>query len=99
MLNSSPSMLVTDFSMRRQQHGFSGTQEWWSYIRGTDEKNRVDQLLGAALLQPDICQRLLFDRDEDLLNAFGLSEQMKEQLRKIKADTLSEFAKAIVGKN
>jgi len=88
--------MVMDLSPWPDCQGFQGTDEWWRYVLDMDEKKRLDNLLGAALLKVDIRQRLVWDRDEALFNEYGLSEPTKQWLRSVKAKTLTEFAQAIV---
>lgn len=88
--------LVMDVSPWPSGHGFTGSSEWWSYLHNKDERKRLDQLLGAALLDPKLCSRLIDDRDEDLLNAFGLSDITKQWIQTVNISSLSDLAEAIV---
>lgn len=74
---------------------FSGSSLWWEYVLSRPERKRLESLLGLALLEPSICDRLLKDHDEALLNEFGLSEETKQWLKMLKADTLLDLAEAI----
>src|SRR5438270_754011 len=56
--------------------GFAGADLWWDYVLTLDERRRLDSLLGAALLDESIRQRLL-KHDEALLTAFGISADMQ----------------------
>nr|PZN54951.1 MAG: hypothetical protein DIU68_09360 [Chloroflexota bacterium] len=78
--------------------GFNGSSEWWEYVMTKDERRRLDNLMGLALLDPDVCDRLLTKRDETLMKAFGLSTQTQAWLRGLQATSLSELAQAIVAK-
>lgn len=79
-----------------QGHGFQGTSAWWDYLRSKEERKRLDNLMGLALLDEDICRRLLKDRDPSLFTAFGLTAETQAWLRSIKATTLIELAEAII---
>jgi hypothetical protein len=88
--------MVADILPWPKGHGFSGADEWWSHVNQKHEKKRLDQLLGSALLNQSIQEKLIEQRDEDLLNAFGLSEDTKRIIRSIEASSISEFARAII---
>jgi hypothetical protein len=79
-----------------QGHGFAGTSDWWEYMLGKDEDRRLDNLMGIALLDEGVSQRLLNDRDDTLLASFGLSKETRLWLRGIQAGSLVELAQAIV---
>jgi hypothetical protein len=78
--------------------GFMGGNEWWDYVMTKDERARLDNLMGLALLDAQVCDRLLKDRDESLMKAFGLSNQTQAWLRALKVTSLVELAQAIVSK-
>lgn len=78
--------------------GFTGGNEWWEYVMTKDERARLDNLMGLALLDAHVCDRLLKDRDESLMKAFGLSHQTQAWLRALKVTSLVELAQAIVSK-
>ncbi|HLV37002.1 MAG TPA: hypothetical protein VKY59_17895 [Spirillospora sp.] len=92
-LKQTPTMDVLPWP---QGHGFQGAPAWWDYMRSKEERKRLDNLMGLALLDEDICRRLIKDRDPSLLAAFGLSQETQSWLRSIKATTLAELAEAIV---
>ena len=77
-------------------HGFQGSDIWWDYVLNKEERKRLDNLMGLALLDADICRRLLVDRDSSLFNMFQLSPETQAWLRTINATTLSQFAEAVV---
>ena len=77
-------------------HGFQGANLWWELVRSKEERKRLDNLMGLALLDEDICRRLLKDRDASLFAAFGLAQETQMWLRSINATTLVEFAEAIL---
>jgi hypothetical protein len=88
--------MVTDILPWPSGQGFEGSSEWWSHVKQQRERKRIDQLLGSALLSGVIRQKLVEDRDETLLDAFGLSEDTKTLIRSIEATSISELATAIV---
>lgn len=80
-------------------HGFSGTGTWWEYVMSKEERTRLDNLMGIALLDDEVCKRLVDDRDENLLQAFGISEKTRAWLRGIQASSLTELAQKLVSLN
>lgn len=77
-------------------YGFNGHGMWWQHILSQNERERLDSLIGLALLDSDVCERLVTKRDRALLSAFGLSDQTQNWLKNIAASTLKELAQAIV---
>ncbi|MBI5960086.1 MAG: hypothetical protein HY866_15205 [Chloroflexi bacterium] len=63
---------------------------------GKEEKWRLDNLMGTALFDQDVHNRLVYDRDTSLFSAFGLSKETQNWLRAIEANSLTELAQAIV---
>jgi hypothetical protein len=88
--------LVMDVSPWPNGRGFSGSSTWWNYVMNKEEKQRLDDLMGVALLDGDVRKRLVDDRDISLFTAFGLSKETQNWLRDIPANSLSELAQAIV---
>jgi hypothetical protein len=87
---------VMDVSPWPNGRGFSGARSWWDYIRSKEERQRLDNLMGVALLDDEVCERLVSERDDALLAAFGLSEKTRNWLHDIQASSLDELAQAIV---
>lgn len=77
--------------------GFKGREDWWDGLGDLEENQKLDQLMGAALLSEEVCQRLL-GHDEGLLLKFHLSEPTRRWLMDIKAHSLTEFAQAVVAR-
>jgi hypothetical protein len=77
-------------------YGFDGHRMWWQHVLSQNERERLDNLIGLALLDNEVCERLVTRRDRTLLSAFGLSEQTQDWLKNVAASTLKEFAQAIV---
>lgn len=93
---TSLSSMVMDISPWPHGKGFNGGKEWWEYLSTKDERKRIDHLLGMALLDETIRQRLIDDRDESLFIAFGLSDSTRQWIRRIDAQSLSDFARAVI---
>jgi hypothetical protein len=87
---------VMDISPWPGGRGFVGNKEWWAHMLSQDERRRLDNLMGAALLDHGVRERLLTERDDSLLAAFDLSEETQAWLRNIQANSLDELASAIV---
>ena len=77
-------------------YGFSGGDAWWDNTLRQTERERLDNLLGLALLDNKVCEQLVVKHDTSLLAAFGLSEDTQRWLAGIKASTLKEFARAVL---
>ncbi|HVU14363.1 MAG TPA: hypothetical protein VHD90_23960 [Phototrophicaceae bacterium] len=71
------------------------TQVWPGFLLSTDEKNRIDRLMGSALLDDSLCDRLVNKRDASLMASFGLSSETQSWLSAIKATSLEELAQEI----
>ena len=89
---------VMDISPWPTGQGFEGANDWWEDMLSRDEKQRLDNLMGVALLDTDIRNRLVNERDKSLFTAFGLSEKTQQWLHEIQARTLNELARAIVSR-
>ncbi len=76
--------------------GFSGGKNWWQYVLSKEERRRLDNLMGIALLDEDVRDRLVKHRDRSLLDAFGICEETQSWLRSVQAGNLVELAQAIV---
>jgi hypothetical protein len=77
-------------------HGFTGGDVWWQHTLSQSERDRLDNLLGLALLDKNVCEQLVIERDPSLLAAFDLSKDTQRWLTNIKASTLKELAKAVL---
>ncbi|MHB8628026.1 MAG: hypothetical protein ACYDEO_17700 [Aggregatilineales bacterium] len=76
--------------------GFSGGDSWWRHVLSQSERERLDNLIGLALLDKGVCEQLVTKCDPALLSTFGLSERTQDWLKSIGATTLRELAEAIV---
>jgi hypothetical protein len=81
---------------RPSGYGFTGADGWSQYTASQSERERLDNLIGLALLDQGVQDRLLVQRDPALLNALDLSDDTRHWLTTIQAATLKEFAQAIV---
>ena len=86
-----------EVSLWPQGHGFETVDAWWD-IMDKDEKQRLDNLMGIALLDTEVRERLVNKRDKSLLTSFGLSQETQNWIREINATSLIELAQAIVSK-
>ena len=77
-------------------YGFTGGDAWWQHTLNQCERDRLDDLLGLALLDNTICEQLVVERDASLMAAFNLSEDTQRWLTGINANTLKEFAQAVL---
>jgi hypothetical protein len=93
---STKQTLVMDVFPWPRGKGFSGGTEWWDYVMTKDERKRLDNLIGLALLDIDICRRLLDEHDETLYTAFRLSYPTQCWLQTLNASSLTELAEAIM---
>ncbi|NDJ77871.1 MAG: hypothetical protein GYB65_16600 [Chloroflexi bacterium] len=95
MIDKTPVMDISPWPAGR---GFEGATDWWEHVMDSDEKQRLDHLMGVALLDADIRDRLVNERDASLFTAFGLSQDTQTWLREIRAYSLIELAQAIVSR-
>jgi len=79
-------------------NGFAfGNADVWAHPALTQtESERLDHLIGLALVDAKIRDRLIVQHDPSLLDAFDLTEVMRQWLASVKAGTLEELAQAIV---
>lgn len=77
-------------------YGFAGSDSWWQRVLSQSDFERLDNLIGLALLDHNLCERLVVQRDRSLMSSFGLPEHVQNWLLSIKASTLKDFAEAIM---
>ncbi len=77
-------------------YGFTGGDSWWRHVFSQSERERLDNLIGLALLDNQVCEQLVTKRDPTLLSVFGLSKQTQDWLKSLQAGTLKELAQLIV---
>ncbi len=68
---------------------------WHGFLLDNDEKRRIDSLMGSALLDDVVYERLVNQRDPSLMSSFGLSLETQDWLLSIKAASLEELAQEI----
>ena len=88
--------VITDISPWSSGYGFAGADAWEQHTLVQEEHERLDNLMGLALLDSTIYDRLIVQRDPTLFDAFDFSADTRRWLSSIKAHTLKEFAQAIV---
>ncbi len=76
--------------------GFRGGDTWWQYTLSQSERERLDNLLGLALLDSKVCEQLVVHRDPSLMAAFDLSEDTQRWLTGVQATTLKDLAEAVL---
>ena len=75
---------------------FVGGEIWLHFVLSQTERERLDSLVGLALLDNSVCECLVTKRDPALFAALGLSERTQNWLSGINAATLKELAEAII---
>jgi len=89
---------VMDISTRSSAKQLDGSREWLDDMLSRDEMRRLDNHMGVALLDTDVRNRLVNERDQSLFVAYGLSERTQNWLHEVQARTLNELARAIVSR-
>lgn len=72
---------------------------WQQLTTGQSDRDRLDNLIGLALVDQGVHDRLIVRRDRSLLDDFELSEDTRDRLTAIHANSLKEFAQAIVSES
>ena len=93
---SNTNSVVMDVLPWPSGYGFNGGDAWWQHTLSQGERERLDDLVGLALLDKNVCDQLIIQRDPKLLDAFALSLDTRHWLTAIKANTLQEFAQALL---
>lgn len=83
-------------SIPQRSSKFQRPKVWQGFLLSHEEKQRIDQMMGSALLDETLCRRLVNDRDTSVMSAFQLSVETQRWLCSIPASTLDEMAQAIV---
>ncbi len=65
------------------------------HVLTNEERENLDALLGAAMLDRGVRQRLLGERDSALLLNFAISDETQAWLDSVQAQSLTELAQAI----
>jgi len=77
---------------------FGFYQEPVSVVRPftTIERASIDALLGTALVDQAVCERLIHKRDTAFLTANGLSQPVQRWLKNLSASSIAEIAQAVI---
>lgn len=78
------------------QPRLNGGDVWRQHSTGKSERDRLDNLMGLALVDQKIRDRLLVQHDPSLLDDFDLSDDTRHLLISVGAHSLREFAQAII---
>jgi hypothetical protein len=76
--------------------GFASGDVWRQHTLSQGERERLDDLVGQALIDQDVHDRLLIQRDPALFGTFNLSDETRRWCATVQANTLKEFAQAII---
>ncbi len=87
---------TTDIVSPPDGESTTGDSGWWRWCFSQSERERLDHLVGLALLDAEICERLVNKRDPSLFSIHGLSRQTQDWLKIVPAKTLKELAQLIV---
>jgi hypothetical protein len=90
------SPIVRDALVWPSGPGFIASDSCWLHTASPSERECLDNLIGLALIDQDIHDRLLVQRDPALLDAFNLSDDTRHWLVTVQADTLKELAQAVI---
>ncbi len=96
MQNKPSSSLIMDVLPSPTGYGFTGADISWQHPLPQHEREQLDSLIGLALLDPSVRDRLIVQHDPNLFDAFNLRADTRNQLSQIQASTLKEFAQAVV---
>ncbi len=77
-------------------YAFTDADISWQHPLPQSEREQLDSLMGLALLDNNVRERLIVQHDPALLDAFDLPDDTRRELSRIQADTLKEFAQAVV---
>ena len=78
--------------------GFSGSTLWWNYVLSQDVAYRLDMLILIAHMDAAVRERLVRERDEKLMVAFALPDDLIAWLKGLQIDTLAELAQAVLAR-
>ncbi len=97
--SSASSSLFPDILPSPTGYGFTGTDIAWQRPVSQSAREQLDSLMGLALLDKRICDRLLVQHDPALFDAFNLPDDTRRALSSIQASTLKEFAQALMAES
>ncbi len=90
----SPAVLY--FLPGMDRSGFANGDVWRQHALSQSERERLDDLVGQALIDQTVHDRLLIHRDPSLFDTFNLSDETRRWCATVQASTLKEFAQAII---
>ena len=79
----------------RRERLYKHSGIWRGFLLSAEEKRRIDQLMGSALLDESLCDLLVNKRDLSVMASFGLSFETQKWLRSVEAASLEELAQEI----
>ena len=88
-------MLLRELQRSNRHDRQYKTDVWQGFLLNTDERRRIDRLMGNALLDETVCDLLVNKRDTSIMSSYGLSLETQNWLRSIKASSLEELAQEI----
>lgn len=75
---------------------FGNVDVWEAPALTQTEGEQLDHLVGLALLDPSVCDRLIVQHDPLLLDDLNLTDDTRQWLAAVRAGTLEELAQAIL---
>jgi|SRR5579859_6363399 len=93
---STSAMCVTDALPWPIDCGYSSADVWAQPSLVQNESEQLDDLIGLALIDPAIRDRLVVQHDPALLDSFHLSDDTRHRLDSIQANNLQAFAEAVM---
>ena len=77
-------------------YGFSGGDAWWKYILSHSERERLDHLIGLALLDNTVCEQLVTKRDPAFAILFRIIRADTNVAARYPGNTLKDLSQAIM---
>jgi len=75
---------------------FGNADVWEAPALTQTEGDQLDQLVGLALLDSSVADRLVVQRDPALLDTFNLTNDTRQWLSELRVGSLEELAQAIL---
>jgi hypothetical protein len=73
------------------------TDVWERPTPAQNERERLDNLIGLALVDSSIRDRLMVQHDRSLVDAFNLTDETRQRLSNTRAGSLQELAQSMLG--
>lgn len=83
-------------SLPQRTFKFQRPNVWPGFLLSQEERQRIDRMMGCAMLDDTLCRRLVKDRDTAVMSAFELSIETQNWLCSMSVSTLDEMAQEIV---